>query len=274
VPTFLLGVSYFDGRSWRTDDLDALQARRFNLIRIWLDWADRGFFDASGQLVEGDTLLALVRACRDRGIVVDVTILDTDHALADPALAVATTVTALAAERNVLFDLVNEHDHDGDTFSHDDVASLAAVARGVDPGSVLTVSSCGGHIVDDLTLQPANIDAELAAGIDLLTPHFSRTADFYDKTDQRVTLVRDYLSSISHLVPVYLQEEARRGHSGLDPTVDQFLQAAREARDSGAAGWIFHTDAGFELATASFFESLDAEELATVDALGAEIFGP
>jgi hypothetical protein len=74
-------------------------------------------------------------------------------------------------------------------------------------------------------------------------------------------------------VPVYLQEEARRGHSGLDPTADQFLQAAREARDAGAAGWVFHTDAGFDLTSSTFFDNLDAVEQQTVDALGGEIFG-
>ncbi len=33
-PTFLLGVSYFDARAWRTADLDALHMRGYNLIRI------------------------------------------------------------------------------------------------------------------------------------------------------------------------------------------------------------------------------------------------
>jgi hypothetical protein len=273
-PTFLLGVSYFDGRNWHQEDLDELAARKFNLIRIWLDWGDHSFFDASGALAAQDTLLDLVHACAARGIVVDATILDTDLTLSPPAAAVESAVLALGSEPNVFFDLANEHDHAGNTFSHDDVTALAQAARAKNADMRYTVSSQGGHIVDDLTLDAGNIDAEIiGCGLDFLTPHLSRTADFYDKTDQRVGMIKEYLATIGKTIPVYLQEEARRGHSGLDPTKDQFLQAAREARDAGAAAWILHTDAGFDLAAASFFESLDPEEHATVDALGAEIFG-
>jgi hypothetical protein len=274
-PTFLLGASYFDGKNWHASDLDALAAKQFNLIRIWLDWATTGFFDAGGSLSAKTTLLDLVRAASQRGIVVDVTILDTDLSLSSPETAVTETVTALANEPNVFFDLVNEHDHSGDTFSHAEVAQLAQAARSANPSAILTVSSQGGHIVNDLTLVPSNVDAEIVdAKLDLLTPHLTRTADFFDKTDQRVTTIKTYLSSIGKSVPVYLQEEARRGHSGLDPSQAEFVQAATEARDAGAAGWVFHTDAGFDLATATFFDSLDDVEKATVDALGPAVLGP
>jgi len=273
VPTFLLGVSYFDGKNWHASDLDQLAARSFNLIRIWLDWSDQGFFDATGKLTNGNALVDLVRAAAKRGIVVDVTILDTDLALSSPTTAVAESVAALAGEPNVLFDLANEHDHAGDTFSHADVTALALAARAADADAILTVSSQGGHIVDDLALVSANVDAEiLDTKLDLLTPHLTRTADFYDKTDQRVLTIKTYLKSIGKDVPVYLQEEARRGHSGLDPSQAEFLQAATEARDAGAAAWVFHTDAGFDLATATFFDSLDPVEKSTVDALGAAVF--
>ena len=273
VPTFLLGVSYFDGRNFHIEDLDELAARRFNLIRIWLDWNPASFFDAAGGLVAADTLLELAEACRVRGIVVDVTILDTDLTFTDRDAALRAVVSTLAAQPNVFFDIANEHDHAGNTLSHADVTALALAARRENPAAILTVSSQGGHIVDDLTLSPGNIDEEIVgAGLDLLTPHFSRTADFYDKTDQRVTLAKEYLNSIGHAVPVYLQEEARRGHSGLDPTTEQFLQAAREARDAGAAGWVLHNDAGLDLSVATFFAQLDEVERATVDALANEVF--
>jgi hypothetical protein len=274
APTFLLGVSYFDGRNWHASDLDGLASRKFNLIRIWMDWSDQSFFDASGALVEKTTLLDLVRAARQRGIVVDATILDTDLSLSTPSTAVNDAVTGLAGEPNVFFDLVNEHDHAGNTFSHADVLGLAQTAWAANPQAILTVSSQGGHIMDDLTLVPSNVDAEIIDdGLDLLTPHLSRTADFYDKTGQRVTSIKAYLASIGKDVPVYLQEEARRAYGGLDPTQAQFVQAATEARDAGAAGWVFHTDAGFDLASATFFDSLDPEEQSTVDTLGAAIFG-
>ena len=274
-PTFLLGVSYFDGKNWRVEDLDGLAARGFNLIRVWLDWGTAGFFDGAGNLAEAQRLLDLAEACRQRGIVLDATILDTDLVPEDRDLAVRSVVKALAGQPNVLFDIANEHDHAGEPLSHEDVASLAASARSEDADALLTVSSQGGHLVDDAGVAAENVQAEIVtAGLNIVTPHLPRTPDFYDRTDERVTKLRDHLASIGVTVPVYLQEEARRGHSGLDPTLEQFLQAAREARDAGAAAWILHTDAGFDLATASFFDQLDDVEKATVDALGAEIFGP
>jgi len=58
------------------------------------------------------------------------------------------------------------------------------------------------------------------------------------------------------------------------PTRDQFWEAAREARDAGAAGWIFHTAAGFNLVSTAFFDALDTEEQATVDGLADVVYGP
>jgi hypothetical protein len=68
-------------------------------------------------------------------------------------------------------------------------------------------------------------------------------------------------------LPIYLQEEARRGHSGLDPLEGEFVQAASEAVGAGAAAWIFHTDAGFDLAASTFFDALDPVEAIVVDTL-------
>lgn len=274
---FLLGVSYFDGRYWRATDLDTLAQKRYNLIRIWLDWSPHSFFDSNGYLDYQYELLDLVRACATRGIVVDVTILDTEldwntNQTVSNA-AVQQVVTALAAEPNVFLDVVNEHNISGDTFTHAQVETLINTAHTADNTAITTVSSGGKHIVNDLTLQTGNIDAELSAGVQFLTPHLTRTSDWYGKTDQRVKLIKDYLAKKGRNIPVYLQEEARRGHSGLNPTKAQFVQAAKEAKAAGAAGWIFHTDAGFDLAAGSFFSQLDSVETDTVNALPTAIFG-
>ena len=71
---------------------------------------------------------------------------------------------------------------------------------------------------------------------------------------------------------MFLQEEARRRHSDLNPAATEFLDAALKARDAGAAGWIFHTDAGFDLSgSRTFFGNLDAEERRAVDRLAARV---
>ena len=74
-------------------------------------------------------------------------------------------------------------------------------------------------------------------------------------------------------MPVYLQEEQRRGWTKVSPPKSEFLQAAREAVNSGAAGWVFHTYAGFVLRSKNFLENLDAVEREVLDSLGAVVFG-
>ena len=272
-PKFLLGVSYFDGSNYRVEDFDSLAARRFNLIRVWLDWGSAGdgrsFFDSSGGLVQGQKLLNLVRAANARGLIVDVTILDPGLTFGDVNRALRETATLLRNESNVFFDVMNEHDHGGGPRSHAEVAGFISTVRSIAPNVPVTVSSTGGHLMDT-----GNIDEEMGAGVGFLTPHFERTSDWFDRTDERVAFVKNHIASRGRNLPVYLQEEARRGHSGLNPSKDQFLQAAREARDAGAAGWILHTAAGFEMGASSFFGALDAVELDTINSLADAIYGP
>lgn len=276
VPTFLLGVSYFDGRDWQPADLDGLAQRGWNLVRVWLDWSDDGFFGPDGALSPEGTqaLLELVAAARERDMVVDVTILDpellvfpadTDHRI----VAVQSVTTALTGANNVLFDVMNEHDHPSGPIAHDEGGTITAAVKAIDPDRIVTMSSTGGHLVaDDGTVQSAMVDEELdIVGVEVVTPHLPRTPDWASVTGLRVTNLRAHLQERGAIVPIYLQEEARRGHSGLDPSAEEFTLAAQQARDAGAAGWIFHTDAGFELGPEGFFALLDEVETVVVDTL-------
>jgi len=294
APTFLLGASYFDSVGWRASDLDGLKARRFNLLRIFLDYMpeawdpsfaprSRSYFNADGSMKNTQTLLGLVRACAARGIIVDATILWQVSNPGSAETAVRNAVRLLKDEPNVFYDLVNEHADDtapGARWSHDHVPTmqtLFAAARAEDASAILTVSSSSGdwHIIrPDETLNTPNVDGELAIGAQIVTPHFPRTPDWYDRTDSRVRSLKNYLASVGRTVPVYLQEEARVDPTWIAPSQQHFLQAAREARDEGAAAWIFHTAAAFDLRASTWFDQLDATERATVDALGAQIYPP
>lgn len=276
APIFLLGVSYFDGRDWQAADLDGLAQRGWNLVRVWLDWSDDGFFGPDGALSEdgSQALLELVAAARARDMIVDVTILDpellvfpadTDHRV----VAVQSVTTALLDANNVLFDVMNEHDHPSGPIAHDEGGTITAAVKAIDPDRIVTISSTGGHLIaDDGTVQAAMVDEELdVVGIEVVTPHLPRTPDWASVTGLRVGNLRAHLQQHGASVPIYLQEEARRGHSGLDPSAEEFVLAAQQARDSGAAGWIFHTDAGFELGPEGFFALLDEVETVVVDTL-------
>lgn len=296
TPTFLLGVSYFDALGWKASDFDELAARQFNLIRIWMDWRvwtdrSRTFFDVDGTLRYPQTLLALVRAAGARGLMVDVTILNgaslshdipqAMHGIGAAENAVRKTVGLLKDEPNVFFDLVNEHDgRDSSLALHATMAALVGAARQADADAMITFSSCDAcrpHLLaSDTTAHGTMVNEELDAGSQWLTPHFSRCGEWSNLIDVRVRTLKQYLQSTGRNVPVYLQEESRRKgvNCGTDPTQADFLQAATEARDAGAAGWVFHTDAGFDLSgSQTFFSRLDNTERATVDALGRAVFG-
>ena len=78
APTFLLGVSYFDGRNYRESDLITLSAKGFNLIRVWLDWREDSYLDEKGNWLSGadQDLLPLVDFANTQGLIVDIAILD------------------------------------------------------------------------------------------------------------------------------------------------------------------------------------------------------
>ncbi len=272
APAFLLGVSYFDGRNYRQSDLRSLAEKGYNLIRIFINL----FFDQDGDWRSGaeQDLIDLVDFADGQGIIVDVTILDNESSLGEvPSVrnqVVMNVTEALKGRTNVLFDLQNEHD-----LSHSELGELSDLVRSIDPDRIVTVSSGEKHILfinDDL--QEDNIDEEVdIVKVDILTPHLERNRDWFDMTGHRVGVIKDYLSSIGKNIPVYLQEEARRGHSGLNPSKEEFITAALQARDADAAGWIFHTDAGFNLSDQSFFERLDSVERAVVEELPCRVFG-
>lgn len=269
VPTFLLGVSYFDALGWKTSDFDMLAARKFNLIRVWLDWGvstdrSRSFFDADGNLVRVAQLLGLVRAAAARGIVVDVTILDSDNAsgAGNPENAVRNAMRALSGEPNVFFDLVNEHSRSPVEWSidHARLESLVGIAHATNPKALVTLSAVENHYIEN------GVGVDLEIGLNLLAPHFARG-------DGVSTAVKVSAFKSSTVLPVYLQEENRRGWQGdFSLTKADFLKAAGEAVTAGAAGWVFHTAAGFDLSASSFFDNLDDVERATVDALGDVVF--
>ncbi len=65
--------------------------------------------------------------------------------------------------------------------------------------------------------------------------------------------------------------ESRRSYDGAQWPNEDFLTAVTGARDAGAAGWCFHTGAGFDLSTLSLFDQLDEVETDTVDELAGAL---
>ena len=204
----------------------------------------RTFFNADGSMKNTETLLNLVQAAGARGIVVDVTILMSASNPTSAETAVTNAVALLKNEPNVFFDLVNEHGDDTNPsarWSHDHIPTMRTLfnaARGVNPNGIYTVSSSSGdnHILlSNETVGATNINEEL--GVQMLTPHFWRSADWYDLTGSRVRTVKNYLAALGKNIPLYLQEEARRDPEWIYAGQRSLL--ARCARGFGCrSGWI------------------------------------
>ncbi|AFZ29875.1 hypothetical protein Glo7428_1306 [Gloeocapsa sp. PCC 7428] len=269
-PTFLLGVSYFDAAHWRVSDLDRLAELNFNLIRIFLDWQNRGFFDNEGNLTKSEELLALVRAANDRGIVVDVTITGYSEVPRDKAVQAA--VRTLRNEPNAIFDLQNEYNLGREAaLSPSEIRQLYFIAKAENARAIIFASNYAAWMRGN-TLNPGRLTQEVKTGVDLVAPHFTRNPRWYSDTGTRVAQTKEHLRSMNRNIPVYVQEEHRNGWRGGEFTKEQFLQAAQEAKAHGAAGWVFHTDAGFSLIDQEFFAELDATERQVIQKLGAAVF--
>lgn len=288
-PAFLLGVSYFDAMNWRSSDFENLANRKFNLVRIWLDWpaggisADwsdwrryNGFFDNQGHLIHKKELINLVRSAGKHGIIVDVTILHGSSFggnFISRENAVRNTVRDLKFEPNVLFDIMNEYRVAGSNRcppTSSEIRSLISTAKNENSNSILFASS--EYINKKGSPIKQNIDTDINVGFSLIAPHLPRTHDWYLKTNQRVTLLKNYLSSKGKKIPIYLQEEHRIGYKKAFFAADDFLLAARASVITGAAGWIFHTAAGFDMSTSDFFHNLSSVEIDIVNSMGDEVF--
>lgn len=67
-------------------------------------------------------------------------------------------------------------------------------------------------------------------------------------------------------VPIYLNEEQRTDTSApLAP--EAYVRAVTEARRAGAAAWLFHTAAGFQLRDKTLVAALGANERAALAAI-------
>ncbi|MBI4476083.1 MAG: hypothetical protein HY654_02860 [Acidobacteria bacterium] len=141
--------------------------------------------------------------------------------------------------------------------------------KAIDADRIVTLSSTEHHFLDaESRLQEEGRRALMeevdAVRVDVLAPHFPRTPDWAARTESRVAALRGVLGQKA--LPVYLNEEQRA--RATEPAADDYLTAARGARRAGAAGWLFHTDAGYDLARQPLRASLRRAEREAVSRLG------
>jgi len=288
-PVFLVGVSLFDALGAsppRDEDLEALKAWGVNLVRVWSHWHDP-IYQPDGSLSDQGRarLLQLAKRLDSRGLVLELVLLRPGQLPGQPFAAFASagareraveSITAALREyRNVLFDLYNEHDHPDGPISHQAARELRDKVKAIDPARVLTISSTEHHLVSAegrvteagaLNLrEEAGADAA-SVGVDVIAVHLPRTNDWAAATAARVQALRAALDRTGRSLPIYLNEE-RREQGGVRLGAESYARAITGARSANAAGWLFHTAAGFDLRKKRFLDALSADERAGLGSL-------
>jgi hypothetical protein len=280
---WLAGISLFDAlgpNPPRDEDLDALGAWGVSIVRVWAHW-NAPIYDAAGLLHrEGRARLhALVERLRARGLILELVLLRPGQlpgerfaifASADSRIrAVREISESLRPYRNVLFDLYNEHDHPHGPIAHRDLRPIRDAVKQIDPDRLVTVSSTAYHFLDPQSALDEhgrkNVREEVgldegSVGADLLAVHLPDNPGWVEATDTRVRTLRQALAEMKRDVPIYLSEgpRARPGESTIP--AKSYLAAAERARRAGAAGWVFHTSAGYRLGDVPFLEALNDDE--------------
>lgn len=237
-PRFLLGFSYYGGlgapEEFVTLDLDEMQSRGFNWLRVWATWAGSGA-DVSAVDMQGharqpylDRLAWLVAECDRRGMILDVTLTRGKGAgsVADIAAhreAVRTIVGALRGHANWYLDLANERDvRDARFVSVSELRELRELAASLDP-KLLVTASFGGQDLNESHVREGLIDAEL----DFLCPHRSRHGGM---ATRRVRL-REAASDMGVVVlSGYLRVQRAFAVTGAAPFIDSADACSRTRR--------------------------------------------
>ena len=290
-PSFLTGVSLFDalGAAPPADrDLDALKDWGVNTARVWAHWHEP-IYQPDGALspIGRTRVLALAGRLQQRGLILELVVLRPGQLPRQPfaifrseaarAQAVAAITETLRPFRNVLFDLYNEHDHPDGPITHAAARKLRDRVKAIDPDRLVTISSTESHIISPAGASEANGERNLrgeagreadSVGVDIVAPHFPRTDDWDTATAARVESLRAALERMGSRLPIYLNEE-RRAESGAQVDPAAYQRAFSGAKSAGAAGWLFHTAAGFELQKRPFLEALAPGERAALQSLRA-----
>jgi hypothetical protein len=287
------------------EDLDFFKSRGINSVRVWANWTlgnapNASVLNANGSLrtTQMSRLRDLIDEAEQRSMTVDVTFswrsFGTDTCTTDCQLGgqndicwnnfqtglenVARSLKDNNPPRNtnIFYDVANEYFFEPDIPGCPepgpaDVLKLADAVRLGDPGAVLVTAS-GGREGAGNNEFAALLDNGTAT---FVAPHFARDDDWALSTGQRIDDVRDDI--FPRTSPIHLQENNRRNDTALGaslvPLCDlhcqevDFLNATAQASQYGAAGWVFHTDAGFRLDQGRFRDpdNLDMIETGTLE---------
>jgi hypothetical protein len=284
-PTFLLGLSYFDGLAASPRILDSdlrfFGERGFNALRVWANWYTdfqphtTGLLELDGSVNVQmlNRLKRMIDSTDEKGFVIKLTF--SRHPLEKIPFpkyknGILEVVKVIKDSPNVILDLQNETDHcgkksDPDCLGHltlAQVRELRDAIKEIDPDRIVTASWGGGEAEDYKSFVEQT-------KVDFIATHGpARKKDWAEKTPEEMEQAR---SQIGSQMPVLFDEPSRcdKGVDCKDPSAArQFLTAAQNAKRSGAAGWFFHSSAGFRLNNRPMHERLNRTEKIVVNRMG------
>lgn len=286
---FFYSASYYGAIGCTSDDrwrgdLDRLKQYRISNVRVWYDWPEH--YSPGSRIIKKDGTIstdALNRFLRfyadatARGFKIDLSSTGpgsgTDEGTSYPHYNdfgayfrglenMATALKSLTALYPV--DVCNEFTAAKSKFGFSvaDVVRATQIVKTICPKWNVTTSMDG-----DVGTIGNNYKQILAGGgkVDVLAPHFRRDDGWGAKAYQRVGQLKADLATVGVVRPIYLQEESWAGEAVW--SVEQSTAAAGGSKSAGAIGYCFHTDAGFNLTSRSFFEQLRSVEITALQQL-------
>lgn len=291
IVTFLPTFSYFDVMNWHASDIDTMAARGWKGARIFVDWAnddgtpgDRSVCTAAGALQSSQvaTVNAFIDYLDAKGMVTTMVILNEvsdDWMTTESArqTCVANVINAFKTRTRIKFDVVQEFDY---SFTGDPLTSLTPAQVGA--YNLIAKTACPTCIIYSSASSPLTHPADLTANIvgsvitlmtqnnqDVIAIHDYRSSNWWSITGARIAAYRNWLVSINKAnVPVIFDEPNRHGFTYASTELE-FNQAARDAKNAGAAEWTFHNGGNFEMGSTAMMSQLNATETAITISLVA-----
>lgn len=248
VPTYLNGISYYGGcqistPSMVTQDLDDMQARGINWLRVWTFWNFNGQYaapvtDLNGNVQEPymSRLKNIITEANNRGMIVDVTMSrnNTQSTINQYIACAQTIATHLLPYRNVYIDIGNERDvGDSRYISIPDCGSIINAIKAIDPNRICTASG--------VPTSQSDLSYFFNTGrLDFIAPHLCRDQGCAAQTYSTVRTYVTWMTNLGRRAPVHLQEPFRRGYTSYNPVQEDFYRDNSGGKAAEAAGWCLH----------------------------------
>jgi hypothetical protein len=271
---FLIFVSFFDALraydrnpSSLRSDFQYLRAHQIDGVRVFPNWQfGNNLFYSNGTLDTGRlaVLRAILQMAYEEGLVVDVSFARFNMQVPEYKAALVSAASELRDFRHLVFDIENERDLDRpDQFlSLEDTQDARNRIKGVDPSRIVTASNTGVSGEDGVGTAAMQINLAL----DLAAFHDPRYADWY--AWRTPWIIQNMWYYWPWNVRVYLQEPQAWQD---DPNENHHLQALHNSKRYGAAAWTFHTRAGHDLGSQSFYDRLSVGERVFFDRVRDEL---